>query len=57
MVYDFFSGPYAEANEDGMIIANQYSSTINVLKVHWDTGTLEDTGISCPTPRPCCIQS
>lgn len=42
---------------DYMVIANQYTDTINVLKVDWDKGTLADTGISCSTPRPCCIQS
>lgn len=39
-----------------MVVANQYSDTVNVLKVDWDRGTLADTGISCSTPRPCCIQ-
>lgn len=46
-----------ELFEDYMVVANQYSDTINVLKVDWDRGTLADTGISCSTPRPCCIQS
>lgn len=42
---------------DYMVVANQYSNTINVLKVDWNKGTLTDTGIFCSTPRPCCIQS
>ena len=46
---------------DYMVVANQYSSTINVLKVNRDEhslgSVLEDTGISCSTPHPCCIQS
>lgn len=42
---------------DYMVVANQYSATINVLKVNWDQGTLEDTGLFCSTPHPCCIQS
>lgn len=42
---------------DYMVVANQYSDTVNVLRVDWEEGTLADTGISCSTPRPCCIQS
>lgn len=46
---------------DYMVVANQYSSTINVLKINQDKhsleSVLEDTGIFCSTPHPCCIQS
>lgn len=42
---------------DYMVVANQYSNTINVLKVDWKQGALADTGISYSTPHPCCIQS